>query len=45
MVEDEDFNRVQDMTVMIVGKLFQTEDGREGVVSFMERREPEFTGH
>lgn len=45
MVEDDDFNRVQDMTGMIVGKLFQTEDGREGAVSFMERREPEFTGH
>jgi 2-(1,2-epoxy-1,2-dihydrophenyl)acetyl-CoA isomerase len=45
MVEDDDFNRVQDMTGMIVGKLFQTKDGREGAVSFMERREPEFTGH
>ena len=45
MVEDDDLARVQDMTGMIVGKLFQTEDGHEGARSFMERREPEFVGH
>lgn len=45
MVEEDDFNRVQDMTGLIVGKLFQTKDGREGAMSFLERREPEFSGH
>ena len=44
MLEDDDLTRVQDLTSMIVGKLFLTEDGAEGVRSFVERREPEFTG-
>ena len=44
MVEDDDMTRVQDMTGMIVGKLFHTEDGYEGARSFMERREPQFLG-
>ena len=44
MIEDDDLIRVQDMTDMIVNKLFYTEDGAEGVRSFVERREPVFTG-
>jgi 2-(1,2-epoxy-1,2-dihydrophenyl)acetyl-CoA isomerase len=44
MVEDADLSAVQDVTSLVVGKLFQTEDGAEGVRSFMERREPEFIG-
>jgi 2-(1,2-epoxy-1,2-dihydrophenyl)acetyl-CoA isomerase len=44
MVEDDDLNRVQEMTGMIVDKLFYTEDGHEGVRSFVDRREPEFVG-
>jgi enoyl-CoA hydratase/carnithine racemase len=43
-VEDDDLNRVQDMTQMVVNKLFHTDDGHEGARSFMERREPEFVG-
>ena len=45
MIEDDDLTRVQDMTSMIVNKLFYTEDGAEGVHSFVERREPTFTGN
>jgi hypothetical protein len=30
---------------MILNKLFSTEDGAEGVHSFVERREPIFTGN
>ncbi len=44
MVEDDELTRVQDLTALIVGKLFLTEDGAEGVRSFMERREPQFAG-
>ncbi len=29
---------------MFVGKLFHTEDGKEGVASFVDRREPRFSG-
>jgi enoyl-CoA hydratase/carnithine racemase len=45
MIEDDDLSRVQNMTDMIVDKLFYTEDGAEGVRSFVERREPVFTGN
>lgn len=44
MIEDDDLTRVQDMTNMVVGKLFLTDDGAEGVHSFVERRDPVFTG-
>jgi enoyl-CoA hydratase/carnithine racemase len=41
---EEDLARVEELTNMFVGKLFDTEDGREGARSFMERREPSFQG-
>jgi enoyl-CoA hydratase/carnithine racemase len=40
----EDLSRVEEMTGMFVGKLFETEDGVEGARSFLERREPVFQG-
>jgi 2-(1,2-epoxy-1,2-dihydrophenyl)acetyl-CoA isomerase len=43
-IEDDDLGRVQELTSMFVGKLFYTEDGKEGVRSFVERREPTFVG-
>ncbi len=43
-VEDDDMTRVQELTGLFVGKLFYTEDGREGVRSFIDRREPVFAG-
>ncbi|MCK9495150.1 MAG: enoyl-CoA hydratase/isomerase family protein [Dehalococcoidia bacterium] len=43
-IESDDLARVEELTPMYVGKLFVTEDGREGVRSFLDRREPEFTG-
>ncbi len=41
---EEALARVEELTTMFVGKLFDTEDGREGARSFMERREPTFQG-
>ncbi len=40
----EALNRVEEMTGMFVGKLFETEDGVEGARSFLEKREPVFKG-
>ncbi|MFN8638892.1 MAG: enoyl-CoA hydratase/isomerase family protein [Dehalococcoidia bacterium] len=42
-IEDDDMTRVQELTGLFVGKLFYTEDGREGVRSFVDRREPVFS--
>ena len=41
---EDDLARVEELTSMFVGKLFDTEDGREGARSFLERREPTFPG-
>jgi enoyl-CoA hydratase/carnithine racemase len=41
---EEDLARVEELTTMFVGKLFDTDDGREGARSFVERREPTFRG-
>lgn len=43
-IEADDLARVEELTPLYVGKLFYTEDGREGVESFVERREPRFSG-
>jgi enoyl-CoA hydratase/carnithine racemase len=42
---EDDLARAEELTSMFVGKLFDTEDGREGARSFLERREPIFHGH
>lgn len=42
--EFDDLARVQDLTGQFVQHLFRTEDGVEGVNSFIERREPDFQG-
>jgi 2-(1,2-epoxy-1,2-dihydrophenyl)acetyl-CoA isomerase len=44
MIEEDDLARVQDLTSPFVNIMFKTDDGIEGVKSFMERREPVFTG-
>ena len=44
LAHSEDLARAEELTSMFVGKLFLTEDGREGARSFLERREPDFTG-
>ena len=44
MTEMDDLQRVQELTGQFVKHLFVTEDGIEGVRSFMERREPNFQG-
>jgi 2-(1,2-epoxy-1,2-dihydrophenyl)acetyl-CoA isomerase len=43
-VEDPDLTRVQELTGGYIAQLRATEDGAEGVRSFIERREPEFKG-
>lgn len=43
-IEADDLARVEELTPLYVGKLFYTEDGKEGVNSFIERREPKFSG-
>jgi len=44
MNETDDLQRVQDLTGQFVKHLFVSDDGIEGVKSFMERREPNFQG-
>ena len=44
MNEDAELSRVVDFTSLSINSLFVSEDGIEGVRSFMERREPVFTG-
>lgn len=43
-IEEDDLQRVEELTSMYVNRLFHTEDGAEGVRSFLERREPRFVG-
>lgn len=43
-VEDDDLSRVQELSSGFIAALQQTEDGAEGVSSFLERREPRFRG-
>ena len=45
LAQQDQMGRVHELNNMIVGKLFHTDDGREGARSFFERREPKFTGH
>ena len=44
LAHQDDMARVDELNNMIVRKLFETEDGREGARSFIERREPKFSG-
>ena len=44
MLEENDLARVQDLTGPFVNIMFTSDDGVEGVRSFMERRDPVFTG-
>lgn len=44
MVEEDHLAKVQDLTGPVQQMLFISEDGIEGVNSFMERREPRFVG-
>lgn len=44
MLEENDLARVQDLTSPFVNIMFTTEDGIEGVRSFVERRDPVFVG-
>ena len=44
MLEENDLARVQDLTGPFVHIMFRSEDGLEGVNSFMERRDPVFVG-
>jgi enoyl-CoA hydratase/carnithine racemase len=42
--EDDMWNRSNDFTGLAIERLFQTEDAKEGALSFIERREPRFIG-
>ena len=39
-----DYEEVGNWVAQTLGVLFQTEDHKEGVASFLEKREPTFTG-
>jgi enoyl-CoA hydratase/carnithine racemase len=41
---DEPWQRSQEFTGLVIDRLFLTEDAKEGVQSFVERREPVFQG-
>ena len=42
--DDDAFQRAHDFLGLTMDRLFLTEDAREGIRSFAERREPEFPG-
>ena len=42
--DDDSFQRAHDFLGLTMDRLFLTEDAREGISSFAERREPEFPG-
>jgi 2-(1,2-epoxy-1,2-dihydrophenyl)acetyl-CoA isomerase len=44
MPHNDELARVEELTGMFVGRLFDTDDGREGARSFIEKREPTFEG-